>query len=544
MNDGMSWVVMSYIIFAVLVLLGVNIMIRRSRRQPSSHDDSEEREDDSPVADDELKDMVAAVNHERGSSGDEDPSSSSSTSDRTIAEKVGKRKNYHQKSANSSKSSRVKKQKADKANEDVPDDPYSMRKGPMLTAMLLGAFAAILNQTLLNIAIPKIMLDFGVSASTAQWLTTAYMLVNGVLIPITAFLMQTFSTRKMFLTAMTLFGIGTLTCALAPGFGFLLGGRVIQAAGTGMLMPLLTNVFLTLFPPEKRGAAMGTLGVVLMFAPAIGPTLSGWIVQNYSWRVLFYIVLPFVIFDIIVAYFLLRNVTKLTYPKIDVWGIILSTIGFGALLYGFSEAGNNSWTDPLVVVALVVGAVGLILFIWRELTTDTPMLEFRVFKYNMFALTTAVRSIAMIAMFAGMLLIPIYMQTIRGFTPLESGLLLLPGALIMGICQPIAGVLFDKIGARPLAIAGLLMTVWSTWEFHNLTMSTSFGWIMFLYAFRMVGMAGIMMPVMTAGLNQLPQRLNPHGTAMANTMRGVASSIGTAFLVSIFQIAQRHIWQR
>src|SRR5699024_6817214 len=177
------------------------------------------------------------------------------------------------------------------------------------------------------------------------------MLVNGVLILITAFLMETFSTRKMFLSAMIFFGIGTLMSAIAPTFGILLGGRIVQAAGTGMLMPLMTNVFLTLFPPEKRGAAMGTLGVVLMFAPAVGPTLSGWVVENYSWRVLFYIVLPFVLFDIVIAYFLLRNVTKLTYPKIDVWGIILSTIGFGGLLYGFSEAGNNSWSDTTVVVS-------------------------------------------------------------------------------------------------------------------------------------------------------------------------------------------------
>ncbi|HEU5141395.1 MAG TPA: DHA2 family efflux MFS transporter permease subunit [Bacillales bacterium] len=414
------------------------------------------------------------------------------------------------------------------------ENPRDIKKGPMLTALLLGAFAAILNQTLLNVAIPEIMNDFDVSASTAQWLTTAYLLVNGVLIPVTAFLMQTISTRKLFLTAMICFAAGTLLCALAPSFFILLLGRIVQACGAGILIPLMTNIFMTIFPPEKRGTAMGTLGIVLMFAPAIGPTLSGWIVQNYSWRILFYIVLPIAIIDVIIAFFLMKNVLKLTFPKIDVSGIILSTVGFGALLYGFSEAGIKSWTDPVTLWGIIIGGVGVILFIWRELTAEEPMLEFRVFKYNMFALTTIVRSVAMMALFAGMLLIPIYMQNIRGFTPLESGLLLLPGALIMGIFQPITGRLFDKIGARPLAVIGLAMVVWSTWEFHNLSATTSYGYIMFLYGFRMVGMAGVMMPVMTAGLNQLPQRLTAHGTAMANTMRGVATSVGTAFLVSIY----------
>ncbi|HEX7063989.1 MAG TPA: DHA2 family efflux MFS transporter permease subunit [Bacillales bacterium] len=420
-----------------------------------------------------------------------------------------------------------------KTGEEV-ENPRNIKKGPMLTALLLGAFAAILNQTLLNVAIPEIMNDFGISASTAQWLTTAYLLVNGVLIPVTAFLMQTISTRKLFLTAMICFAVGTLLCAVAPSFFVLLLGRIVQACGAGILIPLMTNIFMTIFPPEKRGTAMGTLGIVLMFAPAIGPTLSGWIVQNYSWRVLFYIVLPIAIIDIVVAFFLMRNVLKLTFPKMDLAGIALSTVGFGALLYGFSEAGIKSWTDPLTLWGLIIGGIGVILFVWREFTTEEPMLEFRVFKYNMFALTTIVRSVAMMALFAGMLLIPIYMQNIRGFTPLESGLLLLPGALIMGIFQPITGRLFDKIGARPLAVIGLAMVVWSTWEFHNLSATTSYGYIMFLYGFRMVGMAGVMMPVMTAGLNQLPQRLTAHGTAMANTMRGVASSVGTAFLVSIY----------
>lgn len=502
----MSMFLIGYIIFGLIVLVGMNLLLRRGKKADRGR--GPEPELDGPK--EEM--MTEARTNEAG-----EPAEASEKRVDDLAE-MKRRK---------------KKKEARKDKNDV-DDPRNFKKGPMLFAMLLGAFAAILNQTLLNVAIPQIMHDFSVSASTAQWLTTAYMLTNGVLIPITAFLMQTFSTRKLFLTAMILFGAGTLISGIAPTFFLLLVGRIIQAVGAGMLMPLMTNIFMTIFPPEKRGTAMGTLGIVLMFAPAIGPTLSGWVVENYSWRVLFFIVLPIVVADIIIAFFLMKNVLKLTFPKIDVPGIIFSTIGFGGLLYGFSEAGNHSWTSTQVLLGLIIGAIFIIFFIWRELTTEQPMLEFRVFKYGMFSLTTIVRSVAMMAMFAGMILIPLYMQNIRGYTPLQSGLLLLPGAIMMGIFQPITGRLFDKIGARPLAVAGLAMTVWSTWEFHNLTDSTSYAWIMFLYGFRMVGMAGIMMPVMTAGLNQLPQRLTPHGTAMANTMRGVASSIGAAFLVSVY----------
>lgn len=514
----MSKFLIGYVIFGVIVLVVMNFAFRRSARSKIGQDDGP-RPEPEKVQESRTEiqtDTVQPIEKSTGS-----PKTETSSLSRKRVD-------------NLTKMERRKKKREARDDKNGVKDPRNFKKGPMLFAMLLGAFAAILNQTLLNVAIPQIMNDFGVTASTAQWLTTAYMLTSGVLIPVTAFLMQTITTRKLFLSAMVLFGIGTLVSGLAPGFLILLIGRIIQAIGAGMLMPLMTTIFMTIFPPEKRGTAMGTLGIVLMFAPAIGPTLSGWVVQNYSWRVLFFIVLPIVVVDIIIAFFLMRNVLKLTFPKIDVPGIILSTIGFGALLYGFSEAGNNSWTSPQVLIGLIVGGIGIILFIWRELTIEEPMLEFRVFKYSMFALTTAVRSIAMMAMFAGMILIPLYMQNIRGYSPLQSGLLLLPGALVMGAFQPIAGRLFDKIGARPLAVAGLAMTVWSTWEFHNLTDTTSYTWVMFLYGFRMVGMAGIMMPVMTAGLNQLPQRLTPHGTAMANTMRGVASSIGAAFLVSIY----------
>ncbi|MET1249363.1 DHA2 family efflux MFS transporter permease subunit [Sporolactobacillus sp. STCC-11] len=403
----------------------------------------------------------------------------------------------------------------------------------IILVLILGAFVALLNQTLMNVALPKMMTDLNISTNTAQWITTGYMLVNGVLIPITAYLMETFTTRKLFLSAMIFFSVGTLVCALSPNFIILMVGRVIQAIGAGIIMPLMTNVFLTIFPPEKRGGAMGLMGVAMIFAPAIGPTLSGYVVEHFTWRLLFWIVLPLGILDIVLAVTYLKNVGRRSFPKLDALGVILSTIGFGGILYAFSEAGNNGWDDFAVLSTLVIGMFSLIWFVWHEMRIKTPLLNLRVFQYKIFTFTTIVNILVTMAMFAAMILLPIYLQNIRGFTPLQSGLLLLPGALLMGVMSPITGMLFDRIGSRPLAIIGLAVTIITTWAFAHLSDATTYGHIMFLYTARMFGMSLLMMPIMTEGLNDLPRELNSHGTAMSNTMRQVAGSLGTAFLVTV-----------
>ncbi|GIP21885.1 DHA2 family efflux MFS transporter permease subunit [Paenibacillus sp. J22TS3] len=405
--------------------------------------------------------------------------------------------------------------------------------GRTLTVLMLGAFISILNQTLLNVAIPHLMNDFGVSATTVQWLSTAYMLVNGVLIPITAFLIESFGTRSLFISAMALFGVGSVICAISPTFSIMLIGRIIQAGGAGIIMPLVMNVFLTVFPPERRGAAMGTMGIAMMFAPAIGPTLSGWIVEHYTWRILFIMVIPLTLLDIVLSILWLRNISKLSSPKFDLLGTIFSTIGFGSLLYGFSSAGSKGWSSGTVVISLIIGVLFILFFIFRELTMDNPMLEFRVFKYDIFTVSTFIGSAVNMTMFGAMLLLPIYLQNIRGFSPLDSGLLLLPGALLMGVMSPISGSIFDKIGARPLAIVGLAITALTTLEFSRLTSNTTYGHIMMLYTVRSFGMSLLMMSVQTEGLNQLPRHLGSHGTAMSNTVRQIAGSIGTALLVTV-----------
>lgn len=408
-----------------------------------------------------------------------------------------------------------------------------IRRGPIIAALLIGAFVALLNQTLLNVALPSIMDDLKIATTTAQWLTTGFMLVNGVLIPISAFLVEKFTTRQLFITAMSLFSLGTLVCAIGTGFEMIMVGRIIQAVGAGILMPLMNIVFLRIFPIEERGKAMGLMAVAMIFAPAVGPTLSGWVVQNYSWRVLFFIVLPLAILSTLLGVKTMQNVGKTTSPKLDKTGVILSTIGFGGLLYGFSDAGTDGWGSTTVIICLIVGVIALALFVWRELKADTPLLEFRIFRYNMYSLTTLINIIVTMALYSGMILLPIYLQTIRGFTPMESGLMLLPGAILMGIMSPITGIIFDKIGARWLSVVGLLITVITTWQFSQLTDSTTYTHMIITYTVRMLGMSMLSMPIVTAGLNQLPQRLSSHGTAMSNTLRTVGGALGMALFVSL-----------
>jgi EmrB/QacA subfamily drug resistance transporter len=399
--------------------------------------------------------------------------------------------------------------------------------------MIIGAFLATLNQTLMSVATPVLMVEFNISATTAQWLTTGYMLVNGVLIPITAYLMQRFTTRELFQASMFIFLAGTIVSAVATGFPVLLTGRMIQAAGAGIIMPLLTHVILTIFPREKRGSAMGMVGLAVIFAPAIGPTIAGYILENYKWETMFYGMIPFAVLVIVLGFIYLRNVSDRIKTKFNILSVALSTIGFGALLYGFSKAGSLGWSDVEVLSTIAVGILALVLFSWKELTSQNPLLDLRVFKYNMFSLTTVINIAVTMVMYADMMLLPLYLQDMRGYTAIESGLLLLPGALVMGFLMPVTGKLFDRFGAKWLAIIGMVITIVTTLGFINLTDSTSYTYLVLMSTGRRIGMALMMMPIQTAGLNQLPQRLNAHGTAISNTIRQVAGAVGTSLLVTV-----------
>lgn len=415
-------------------------------------------------------------------------------------------------------------------NTELNKPPYLM-----IGILFIGAFVSFLNNSLLNVALPSIMVDLEIEDySTVQWLATGYMLVSGILIPASAFLITRFSNRSLFVASMAIFTLGTALAAFAPNFGFLLGGRMIQAAGSSVMGPLLMNIMLVSFPREKRGAAMGLFGMVMIAAPAIGPTLSGYIVEYYDWRVLFEMILPLAIISLVLAIWKFGNVMEQDKnATLDYLSVVLSSLGFGGLLYGVSSASSQGWGDTIVLTALIVGGISLILFIIRQLRLDEPLLDLQPFKYPMFTLAAVIAIVNAVAMFSGMILTPAYVQDVRGISPMESGLMLLPGAIIMGIMSPITGKLFDKFGPRALAVIGLAITGVSTYMLAHLQLDTTYTYIVVIYSLRMFGMSMVMMPIMTNGLNQLPTQLNPHGTAINNTAQQVSGSIGTAVMITI-----------
>ncbi|SES15732.1 MDR family MFS transporter [Salisediminibacterium halotolerans] len=404
----------------------------------------------------------------------------------------------------------------------------------LIAALLLsGAFVTVLNQTLMITAIPPIMQEMNITANTAQWLTTVFMLVNGIMIPISAFLIEKFTTRQLFLTAMGTFALGTVIGGVAMNFEVLLIGRIIQSAGAGVMLPLMQTVFLLIFPVEKRGTIMGFVGLTISFAPAIGPTLSGVITETLEWRYLFWLILPMILIIMAVSYRILENVTDLKNPKVDPISIILSSIGFGGLLYGFTSAGNFGWTENMTLISFAVSSVALYLFIRRQLGMKHPMLEFRVFKLRTFTLATIIGMIGFLGLIGLETIIPLYMQNMLGNTAMQAGLVLFPGAMLSGIMSPITGYIFDKIGARALAFTGLTIMTVATAGFVFVDLHTTMAVLAILFALRMFGFSMVMMPVTTSGLNELPRKLIPHGAAMNNTMRQIAASVGTALLVTI-----------
>ncbi|WP_211748560.1 MDR family MFS transporter [Paenibacillus sp. Marseille-Q4541] len=414
------------------------------------------------------------------------------------------------------------------------------KTGQLLAVLLSGAFVAILNETLLNVALFQIMGDLNIEPHLAQWLSTSYMLVIGVLIPVSAFLVQRFTTRQLYLSAMTLFLIGTVLAAISSSFGILLLGRVIQAVGTAILIPLMMNIILAVIPIERRGAAMGLIGLVLMFAPAIGPTLSGFILQHLSWRWLFILVAPIVAVTLIFGIIKLRNVTSTSRPKLDVFSIVLSTLGFGGLVFGFGSMGEGGGgaIQNYVTFIIAISAISLALFVWRQIKLSSPVMDMKVFIYPMFSVAVVLSIIVMMTMFAMMLVLPLYLQEVLLYSALMTGMVMLPGGLLNGLMSPVMGKVFDKFGPRILLLPGMIMLIITIFGFMQLSLESP--WlVMILQTFLMISIAMIMMPAQTNGLNALPAELYPHGTAVLTTLQQTLGALGAAIFISIMQNGEK-----
>lgn len=414
----------------------------------------------------------------------------------------------------------------------------SGRDRGIIFALLIATFVVILNETIMNVALPRLMVELSIGASTVQWLATAFMLTMAVVIPMTGFIIQRFSTRTVFLAAMGLFCLGTLVAGLAPGFPLLLAGRIVQASGTALMLPLLITTVLALVPPERRGAVMGSISIVISVAPAIGPTLSGLILEALSWRFMFLLVLPVALLTLAYGAWRLVNVGEPRPGSLDLASVLLSALGFGGLVYGFGSAGEGpeGWSSPRVGVALAAGGVSLAAFVWRQLALKrqgTPLLDLGAFRYPMFSLSLVIIMIAMMALFGGAILLPIYLQSIRGLGSLETGLLLLPGGLLMGLAAPTVGKLFDRHGPLALASSGAALLASTLWGFSTVASTTPVGLLLALHLVLCLGLALLFTPVMTTGLNPLPGQLYSHGSAIMSTLQMVAGAVGTALLVTI-----------
>ncbi|WP_010202110.1 MDR family MFS transporter [Salinibacterium sp. PAMC 21357] len=417
----------------------------------------------------------------------------------------------------------------------------SGRNRLVIALMLAATFVVFLNETSLVVAIPRIMEDLNIEPSTAQWLSTSFMLTMAVVIPITGFLIQRFTTRSIFIAAMTLFTTGTLLGAVAPDFTFLILGRVIQASGTAIMLPLLMTTVMTLVPPATRGKTMGNVSIVMSMAPAVGPTVAGLVLAVFDWRWVFIVMIPISVTALILGITKVRNVTDPRKVSIDVLSVILSAIAFAGLIYGLSSLGESASGEVLVAPAIpiVAGAISLALFIIRQLKlqkTDSALLDLRTFAAPGFAISIGLMMVMMAALFGTIILLPMFTQDVLGLEPIQSGLLVLPGSLMMGILGPIVGRLYDKVGPRPLMIPGAIVVSASLWSFTMLSETSSPFMVVAIHVPMSIGLAFMFTPLFTSALGSLKPHLYSHGSATIGTVQQLAGAAGTALFIALLTV--------
>ncbi|MGO4236271.1 DHA2 family efflux MFS transporter permease subunit [Pseudarthrobacter sp. YAF2] len=427
----------------------------------------------------------------------------------------------------------------------LPAAPEKMSRESVtiISTLLVATFVVILNETIMNVALQRLMVDLRVDPPTVQWLSTGFMLTMAVVIPTTGFILQSLSTRAVFMLAMGLFAGGTALAAVAPGFEVLLLARIVQAGGTAIMLPLLMTTILTLVPLAKRGAVMGNVSIAISVAPAMGPTVSGLILEHFTWRFMFVFVLPVALAALAIGAKFLTNVGETERTKLDFFSVLLTVPAFGGLVYGLSQIGGShggqAGPGAAAIAALVIGVAALTVFVLRQLRLQkaaAPLLDLRAFNFRMFTVSVLLMVVAMMALFGGVILLPLYLQEVRGLGSLETGLALLPGGLAMGLLGPVIGRAFDKVGPLPLTVTGSILMVVTLWQFSMLDAGTAVWWIITLHVGLSFGLALLFTPAFTTGLNPLPPHLYSHGSAIMSTTQQVAGAAGTALLVSIFAV--------
>jgi DHA2 family lincomycin resistance protein-like MFS transporter len=410
----------------------------------------------------------------------------------------------------------------------------------VISLLLVSAFVVILNETIMGVAIPRLVQDLGITVGAGQWLSTAFLLTMAVIIPITGFLLQRFNTRPVFLAAMSLFSVGTLIAALAPGFGMLVAGRVVQASGTAIMMPLLMTTVMTLVPAASRGRTMGNISIVISVAPAIGPTISGAVLSVLDWRWLFWLVLPISLAALALGAAKIQNVTNPRRSSIDLVSVLLSALAFGGIIYGLSQLGEASSGSAVPSWApLAAGAAALALFIARQLRlqrSDRALLDLRTFSSRNFTISLATTFVTMMALFGAIILLPIYVQSVLGMEPLVAGLLLLPGGILMGILGRVSGRIYDRRGPRVLLVPGALLVTASFAGLTFITATTSVYYVLAAHIVLSLGLSLMFTPLLTSALGSVKPALYSHASAVMGTVQQLAGAVGTALFISVTTI--------
>lgn len=409
----------------------------------------------------------------------------------------------------------------------------------MLFALMLAAFVAILNETVLSVALPQLMVDFDITADVAQWLTTGFLLTMAIVIPTTGFLMGRFSRRTLFVAALVAFIIGTALAAAATSFAMMLVARIIQAFGTAVIMPLLMSTTIMLVAPAKRGLMMGLNAVVVSVGPAIGLTLAGIVMNSLSWHWVFILMLPIAAVILVFGAVVLRLPHRRTAVKLDVPSVILAALGFGGIVYALASASAVIAGDLVAIILGVVGVIALVLFVRRQLTRqndDAALLDLRPFASPSFRFAVTLIAIAFATMLGAVLILPIYFQDGVGLSVLQTGLLLLGGGLAQAVAAPLFGRLFDKVGARPIIIPATVLVFGGMVALATIGANTPVGLVVTYYVVFSIGLAGILSSMMTASMAALSPQLIPHGSAIVNTLQQLGGAIGTAGMAAALTI--------
>jgi DHA2 family lincomycin resistance protein-like MFS transporter len=406
----------------------------------------------------------------------------------------------------------------------------------VLRWLVAATFIVILNETIMVNAIPRLTTELDVSKSTAQWLTSAFMLTMAVVIPVTGWFLQRVTTRQAFGSAMAVFATGTLICGLAPTFEVLLAGRIIQASGTAIMMPLLMTTLMTIVAEQDRGRVMGNVTLAMSVAPALGPTVSGVILEVASWRWMFLVVLPISIAIAVVGLRKLVDVGETVASDIDWFSVVLSAVGFGPLVYGLSELGNPHGETWVKWLAIAVGVAAIVGFVLRQLSLQrdgAPLLDLRTLRHPTFAKGLGLMSVAFMAMLGSMILLPFYLQDVHGLSELESGLMVMPGGLAMGLLGPTVGRIYDRVGARPLLVPGAVGILVSLAAFTQVSVEQSVWLVLPVHVLLMVSLAAVFTPVFTLSLGALPPHLYSHGSSTLGALQQVAAAAGTAVVIAV-----------